>query len=209
MIPSVLAAQVKRGVEEFLLTTFPITSRFFAGRLERLVRRGGAEGIFRGPFLSLGVPFVTGDAAVRHFPDIVPGNFTPHRHQQIAWGRLAAPSARSTVIATGTGTGKTECFLFPILDYCLRTAGRAGIKAIVVYPMNALATDQARRFAETIWRNERLKGRVRVGLYIGADREDRKRASAVMTEETVITDRDAMRRLTCSSPTTRCSTTCW
>jgi len=42
MIPSVLAAQVRRGVEEFLLTTFPITNPFFAGRLEELLRTDGA-----------------------------------------------------------------------------------------------------------------------------------------------------------------------
>ncbi len=54
------------------------------------------------------------------------------------------------MVATGTGSGKTECFLFPILDYCRERAGAPGIKAILVYPMNALAADQARRIARTI-----------------------------------------------------------
>ena len=47
----------------------------------------------------------------------VPLGFTPYRHQRTAFSRLAASAGRSTVIATGTGTGsgKTECFLYPIL----------------------------------------------------------------------------------------------
>ena len=36
--------------------------------------------------------------------------------------------------------------MYPLLAHCLTHRGK-GIKAIVIYPMNALATDQARRFA--------------------------------------------------------------
>ena len=75
---------------------------------------------------------------------IVPDGFVPHRHQERSWQRLRADTARSTIVATGTGSGKTECFLYPVLDYCHRHRGERGIKAIIVYPMNALATDQAR-----------------------------------------------------------------
>ncbi len=42
------------------------------------------------------------------------------------------------VVATGTGSGRRECFLLPILDDAARNPG-AGVRAIVVYPMNALA----------------------------------------------------------------------
>ena len=70
-------------------------------------------------------------------------------------------------MATGTGSGKTECFLYPILDYCLQQQGRPGIKAILIYPMNALATDQARRLAKLIFDNSELRGYVTAGLYLG------------------------------------------
>ena len=58
-------------------------------------------------------------------------------------------SFNNALVATGTGSGKTECFLYPVLDHCVRakSAGEQGIKALVIYPMNALATDQARRIA--------------------------------------------------------------
>ncbi len=54
---------------------------------------------------------------------------------------------QATVVATGTGSGKTESFLIPILDHCARAHDR-GVKALLVYPMNALANDQVTRIAE-------------------------------------------------------------
>ena len=47
-----------------------------------------------------------------------------------------------------------------MLDHCRREAGKPGIKAILIYPMNALATDQAGRIAATIHRIPGLRGRV-------------------------------------------------
>ncbi len=71
-------------------------------------------------------------------------------------------------MATGTGSGKTECFLFPVMDHCARerAAGVAGIKALVIYPMNALAADQARRIASLVAQVPAFNG-LRVGLYVG------------------------------------------
>ena len=51
---------------------------------------------------------------------------------------------RNLVVATGTGSGKTECFLIPILDSILEDTS-PGLRAIIIYPMNALADDQLRR----------------------------------------------------------------
>lgn len=71
-------------------------------------------------------------------------------------------------MATGTGSGKTECFLYPVLDHCARARadGEQGIKALVIYPMNALALDQARRFAQLVAGTPAFAG-LRVGLYVG------------------------------------------
>jgi hypothetical protein len=92
------------------------------------------------------------------FPEVLPADFAPYRHQQQAWDRLDTRVGRSTIVATGTGSGKTECFLYPILDHCFKQRGRRGIKAILIYPMNALATDQAQRLAKMIWQNPELNG---------------------------------------------------
>ena len=59
----------------------------------------------------------------------------PHAHQGSAFARLIGENPRSTLVATGIGSGKTECFLYPISEHCReqREQGRPGIKAIILY----------------------------------------------------------------------------
>ena len=79
-------------------------------------------------------------------------------HQEAAIRRLAAQDiaiAPHTVVASGTGSGKTECFLLPIIDWIFRHPTRGdhpgkGIRALLVYPMNALVNDQVRRLTELV-----------------------------------------------------------
>jgi hypothetical protein len=69
-------------------------------------------------------------------------------------------------VATGTGSGKTEAFLYPILDHCLRLrdAGAAdGVVAVLVYPMNALAYDQLERLRDML-----AGSGVSFGMYVGS-----------------------------------------
>lgn len=63
-----------------------------------------------------------------------------HRHQLDAIH--AARAGRNCVLTTGTGSGKSLAYIVPIVDAVLRGPRRPGIKAIVVYPMNALANSQ-------------------------------------------------------------------
>ncbi len=66
-----------------------------------------------------------------------------HRHQDDAIRR--ARRGRNYVLTTGTGSGKSLAYIAPIVDHVLRARERgaaAGVKAIIVYPMNALANSQ-------------------------------------------------------------------
>ena len=66
---------------------------------------------------------------------------TLHRHQREAIE--TARSGKSYVLTTGTGSGKSLAYIIPIVDRALRQQlRRPGIKAIIVYPMNALANSQ-------------------------------------------------------------------
>ena len=65
---------------------------------------------------------------------------TLHRHQVEAIE--AAADARSYVLTTGTGSGKSLAYIAPIVDHVLRTGSGRGVKALVLYPMNALANSQ-------------------------------------------------------------------
>ncbi|MBQ6944579.1 MAG: DEAD/DEAH box helicase [Ruminococcus sp.] len=60
----------------------------------------------------------------------------------------------NAVITTGTGSGKTESFILPILNYLFREKEQgklgSGVRALLVYPMNALANDQIKRLRELL-----------------------------------------------------------
>ena len=164
MLPSTLANDIMKGLKNFIVTGFETPSPFFQGIFRQFVEQTG--NLYKGPFLSLSLPFEEGTVGTSIFSEIKTA-FPPYLHQQQAFERLRSDrQPRSTIIATGTGSGKTECFLYPLLDHCQRNLG-AGIKAVIIYPMNALATDQAKRFAETVYGDPALKGNVRVGLFVG------------------------------------------
>ena len=70
-------------------------------------------------------------------------------HQERAL-RRAISEERNLVVATGTGSGKTETFFYPILDHLAReyeagSLNQPGVRALLLYPMNALANDQIAR----------------------------------------------------------------
>ena len=70
-----------------------------------------------------------------------------YSHQQKALEKINA--GKNIVVTTGTGSGKTECFMIPIINHLLKekqegTLGE-GVRAILIYPMNALANDQMKR----------------------------------------------------------------
>ncbi|MER7967463.1 DEAD/DEAH box helicase [Streptomyces sp. NPDC096080] len=174
MKPTMAAAQLRGSLTQYLTTTYALADETTRGALERFL--GHPEtGIFRGPYLRIRTPFHVADDAWRDDLDWSAGfpGFDPYRHQAKAWKRLSTlrGPARPTLVTTGTGSGKTESFLIPVLDHCRRekAEGRRGIKAVLLYPMNALATDQAGRIADYLARPELAQ--VTAGLYIG-DRPD-------------------------------------
>ena len=184
MIPSVLGNQVRAAIEDFFRTHYPLSSNRFARTIPEFIERGEA---FKGPYVSFQLPFKKGEGKGDFFPEL-PLGFPPYRHQERAFERLS--QNQPTIVATGTGSGKTEAFLYPILDYCRLNQGQPGVKAIFIYPMNALATDQAGRIARLIHQHKCLK-KVRAGLYIGsAERVTHKK----MTANSVITHRYTMQR---------------
>ncbi|WP_395752920.1 DEAD/DEAH box helicase [Prosthecobacter sp.] len=173
MLPITLAPDVRRQVLHYLGATFNFREKAVEQALLRFLE-DPEEGIFKGPWLQLRRPFRPAGEG-EQVPFVVQPPFHPFKHQSRSWRRLFAGGERppeSTLVTTGTGSGKTECFLFPILDACLRDrkAGKKGIKAIVLYPMNALANDQAGRFARQVLQTPAYReAGIRVGLYTGYD----------------------------------------
>lgn len=192
MLPSLLARDIQTGLKQFLVSGYEPADAFLHGLMSRFVDDEAAW--LKGPYVQMGLPFALGSSGRRFFS----GFETEHpgyHHQEMAWQRLSTLHlASSTLVATGTGSGKTECFLLPVLDHCSRArlASEPGIKALVIYPMNALATDQARRIAALVATVPAFAG-LRVGLYVGGSTG--KPGEGVMMSPTgVITDRDTLRK---------------
>ncbi len=107
-----------------------------------------------------------------------------YSHQEQALRRVW--SGNNVVVATGTGSGKTEAFLLPILlslyeEWCRGTLG-PGVRALILYPMNALAFDQRARLAEIarVLKEEGSPFRFTFGQYTGQTPEnerDKERAA--------------------------------
>lgn len=74
----------------------------------------------------------------------------PYKHQLTAWQALTDDVPKSTVVTTGTGSGKTECFMVPILNDLIREQSDTGkplvgVRALFLYPLNALINSQRER----------------------------------------------------------------
>lgn len=127
--------------------------------------------LMKGPFISLSRTFQQGATLEQlvkegvlhpHIKQLSPYP-SAYRHQEQAFRAIHA--GQPTLVATGTGSGKTECFLLPIISRCLLLrdeSAPAGITAVIVYPMNALAEDQLQRMRAL------LAGTgVSFGMYVG------------------------------------------
>ncbi|MDO5727027.1 MAG: DEAD/DEAH box helicase, partial [Bowdeniella nasicola] len=176
LLPTRQTAQLVAGLTDYLATTFALSDESAQSAIEDFLKHRDT-GMFKGPFVRLRLPYSPSDedAALQYLPS----GFIPYHHQARAFARLKTrPNLgetdrefrrpEPTIVTTGTGSGKTEAFLYPILDHVLRAqaAGITGTKALILYPMNALANDQANRLAKLITSEPKLHG-VRAALYTG------------------------------------------
>ncbi len=89
---------------------------------------------------------------------------------------------RNLVISSGTSSGKTECFLIPILNHLVREHRegklRPGVRALLLYPMNALANDQLRRLRDlgNVFAKHAPDLPITFGRYVGDTAETKKGA---------------------------------
>ncbi|SMG55763.1 Distinct helicase family with a unique C-terminal domain including a metal-binding cysteine cluster [Rhodococcus rhodochrous J3] len=196
LLPTLQAEHLREGLTDYLATTFALTDSDAQGALTDFI--GGPDtGMFKGPYVRLRLPFAPAGGNWGLHLDwwpTEPRRFTPYGHQARAFERLSTKfqdRPQPTMVTTGTGSGKTEAFLIPILDHVLRAkkAGVSGTKALILYPMNALANDQAERLAALITEHSELSG-VTAGLYTGQQSSG---GRTRVSEHGLITDRTLMR----------------
>lgn len=193
MIPSLVAREFRSSIVEYLATTFALTDDAAYEALTRFLL-DDQDGIFRGPYLRVRLPFEEAAADAPRGVAWAPPGFQPYAHQLTAWQRLAGRDGapRSTLITTGTGSGKSEAFLIPVLDHCrwARQQGVPGIKALLLYPMNALVADQERRIARMLRDPDLRVAGVTAGVWIGDDGS--RKPHRDLGDDHLITDHDAL-----------------
>ena len=93
--------------------------------------------------------------------------FLPYEHQVKCWDALRSPGStyKSMVVTTGTGSGKTESFMVPLITELAELDQPGSLKAIFLYPLNALMEDQKSKLNELI---EKSGGNLTFAVYNGS-----------------------------------------
>ncbi len=156
--PIAITRTIDDAYRRYLLSLYPARRADLHARLGEAFRQPNL--LTKGPYLEAAPPYRSGSSIsdlVREgllSPDLLnlPRSLPPDRplyaHQENAVRHLVG--GRNLIVATGTGSGKTETFLLPILNSLLRereagTLSQPGVRALLLYPMNALANDQVKR----------------------------------------------------------------
>lgn len=189
--PLVASDHIRTTYERYVQTTFDIEDACLHEQFLDLTTRKGF--LTRGPFLEGTPPF----RQARNLRELIregvlsdgfealdgpgfPANGFPigrslYAHQERSI--LKSLAGRNVVVASGTGSGKTEAFLVPIIDHLLGerepgTLGSPGVRALLVYPMNALANDQLKRLRRLL----ACAPEITFGRYTGQTKERREEA---------------------------------
>jgi len=186
MEPLSLAQQIEDRYRRYLETTFYFRDPDLRASFQEALRSGHLR---KGPYLEATPVFKRGKetkellrelltaAPDAGFLRALKGDRRLYLHQEEAIRKVSG-DGRNVVVATGTASGKTETFLYPILLHLYQEfrSGQlgSGVRALILYPMNALANDQRERLGDIC---ERLrKGgsqfRFTFGQYIGETPED-------------------------------------
>ncbi|MFC1878911.1 DEAD/DEAH box helicase [Chloroflexota bacterium] len=176
MNPIQITEQLRETIIRYLLTTFDVNRDGKEPALHAALRESfSADGaLFNGPFLELTLPYLSGanlnelakqgviendllqlDCFKKGKP-IWPD--TPlYLHQESAIRKLCSEN-HNIIVSSGTGSGKTECFLIPILNDLLKDPS-PGVRAVIIYPLNALVNDQLERLRDLLAGTEITFGR--------------------------------------------------
>lgn len=168
--PIQAARTIEASYRNYLATTIHFEDKELQNQLRAILE--GRNFLSKGPFLEATPPH-TKDATVRDLVDqellnkgmLSLGGFDPDRqlyvHQVNAIKK--ALEKKNYIVVTGTGSGKTECFLLPIINDILEefsnSGHKPGVRAMILYPMNALANDQLKRLRTLLERTDITFGR--------------------------------------------------
>lgn len=171
--PIKILDQVTQSYREYLQTEFRARDSELKSALDKALDT--PKFLAQEPFFQAHRPFKSGskwqnlpiDSRLAHALEKRSGSQTAYLHQSESINHLLGDKASSLVVTTGTGSGKTESFLVPVIQNAIEDAVRfkqSGLTAILVYPMNALANDQLQRIEEYL-KNSKWAGAIKVAKY--------------------------------------------
>jgi superfamily II DNA/RNA helicase/very-short-patch-repair endonuclease len=111
-----------------------------------------------------------------------------HKHQEEAIG--IAQKQDSYVLTTGTGSGKSLSYILPIVDAVLKikeSNPKPSIKAIIIYPMNALVNSQLEELDKFLGHYGDQKP-VTYGRYTGQESDEERHAIAACPPDIILTN---------------------
>lgn len=160
MNPIEQSKYIEKEFRKYVRSTFQIEDEDYLKCFREELKKSE---ICKGPFISSEYPFEKGHSirelveqgkVSKEFLKLSKINFdqTLYNHQEKALEVVG--KGHNAVITTGTGSGKTESFLYPILNHIMKkienNEGGPGITALFLYPMNALVNDQMQRVREIL-----------------------------------------------------------
>jgi hypothetical protein len=184
--PIAFADSLRSVLARYIATTLPISRRYpiLAAEFRKVLSQ---EQLVRGPYVEALPDFEKGQPLSMLLQSA--GGFLHdglgllptagrklHLHQEEAL-RRAVVGRESFLTATGTGSGKTETFLFPIVHDLLSDPdpSRPGVRALLIYPMNALANDQLYYRVAPIFAGYLKQYGITFGRYTGQVKSNAKR----------------------------------
>lgn len=99
----------------------------------------------------------------------------PYKHQTKSWEVMLSGNNKTIVVTSGTGSGKTECFMIPVLQDIAMRNEKDCVQAIFLYPLNALMKSQQKRIHA--WCSA-LPNKITYAIYNGDTEKSAKSQSA-------------------------------
>lgn len=180
--PIQAAEEITEKYKRYLRTIFRIADSEFDAQFQQELNK--KEFFAKGPYLDAVDSFKKGKSPAQLIDEgLLPTSFrkfgipmdrTLYQHQETAIRKVK--TGKNLVVSTGTGSGKTESFLLPILSELALEAEKhtlcPGVRALIIYPMNALANDQMERLRDILANYPEIT----FGSYTGQTKHERKKA---------------------------------
>lgn len=177
--PAKAADEIKKEYIGYINTTFHFRNQ----NLQKKLLKELDKTVSNGPYVEIKDSFKSGKSIEelidsgklsplftdlernKKYPPKLPLSRPLYLHQEKAVEKIV--SGKNVVVSTGTGSGKTNCFLIPVINELLREKEKGqlndGVRAIFIYPMNALANDQIKGLREILM----AYPEIRFGVYNG------------------------------------------